>query len=236
MNKNPDLKASNAKNIIRAMIVLMGMTASAGWAGSPGDAFTTLAALSAEDTTYANSGFSLPESINLESHDRGARRGFQLADVLPGCETCEIHLGVGGTYHAWKGTGGVVLPLTVSWHRNRYELGIFRFASEQTTPASDTGPEKLAANPYWGVSLSRRFKLLERGPFAAFFGFGVSYKTEQDVLSITHWNFASQLGLRLQPARSPVSFELSARHWSNGGVRTPNRGQDFTTLTVRFDR
>jgi len=81
-----------------------------------------------------------------------------------------------------------------------------------------------------------RFAFFERGPLRAVFGFGVSYRTELDVLSATHLNFSSQLGLRFQPPQFPASFELSTRHWSNGGVRTPNRGQDFTILTVRFDQ
>ena len=71
---------------------------------------------------------------------------------------------------------------------------------------------------------------------ARFLDSALSYRTEQDVLSATHWNFSSQLGLRFQSPQFPAIFELSARHWSNGGVRTPNRGQDFTILTVRFDR
>jgi hypothetical protein len=29
--------------------------------------------------------------------------------------------------------------------------------------------------------------------------------------------------------------ELTFRHWSNGGVRLPNHGQDFVTLTVRVN-
>jgi hypothetical protein len=147
------------------------------------------------------------------------------------CRDCEFHIGVGGTYHSLKGTSGVVIPMTVTWDRSRWEFGVFRFASEQLS--SET--EQVIARPYWGASLSRRFQFFDRGPVRAFFGFGVSYKTEQDVLSVTHWNFSSQLGLRFQPANSPAIFELSARHWSNGGVRTPNRGQDFSILTVRFD-
>ena len=78
---------------------------------------------------------------------------------------------------------------------------------------------RLVARPYWGASLSRRFKLFERGPLRAIFGFGVSYRTETDVLSATHWNFSSQFGLRFQSSQFPAIFELSARHWSNGGVR-----------------
>ncbi len=151
------------------------------------------------------------------------------------CASCEFHLGVGGTYHSFENTGGVVIPMTVSWDRSRWEFGIFHFG-EQTSEDNDDNAERVVARPYWGASLSRRFAFFERGPLRAVFGFGISYRTEQDVLSATHWNFSSQLGLRFQAPQFPTSFELSARHWSNGGVRTPNRGQDFTILTVRFDR
>jgi hypothetical protein len=151
------------------------------------------------------------------------------------CRGCEFHLGVGGTYHSFEGTGGVVIPMTVSWDRGRWEFGVFHFG-EQTSDDNADHVERLVARPYWGASLSRRFHFYERGPLRAVFGFGVSYRTEQDVLSATHWNFSSQLGLRFQSPGFPAIFELSARHWSNGGVRTPNRGQDFTILSVRFDR
>jgi len=149
------------------------------------------------------------------------------------CRSCEFHLGVGGTYHSFENTGGVVIPMTVSWDRNRWELGIFHFG-EQTSDDNHDNVERVVAQPYWGASLSRRFAFFERGPLRAFFGFGVSYRTELDVLSSTHLNFASQLGLRFQVPQFPASLELSSRHWSNGGVRTPNRGQDFTILTVRY--
>jgi len=150
------------------------------------------------------------------------------------CRDCEFQLGVGGTYHSFDGTGGVVIPMTVTWDRNRWEFGVFRFG-EQTSDDNEAGVERVVARPYWGASLSRRFAFYERGPLRAVFGFGVSYRTEQDILSATHWNFSSQLGLRYRTPAFPVTFELSARHWSNGGVRTPNRGQDFTILTMRFD-
>lgn len=151
------------------------------------------------------------------------------------CRGCEFQLGVGGTYHSFEGTGGVVIPMTVSWDRSRWEFGMFHFG-EQTSDDNDENVERRVARPYWGASLSRRFQFFERGPLRAIFGFGVSYRTEQDILSATHWNFSSQLGLRFQSPNFPAILELSARHWSNGGVRTPNRGQDFTILTVRFDR
>ncbi len=160
---------------------------------------------------------------------RPDRRGWSL------CSSCEFNLGVGGTYHSFQGTGGVVIPMTVMWDQNRWEFGVFRFGT-QTSDDNAENVDRLVARPYWGASLSRRFQFFERGPLRAIFGFGVSYRTEQDILSATHWNFSSQFGLRYQSPDFPAVFELSARHWSNGGVRTPNRGQDFTILTVRFDR
>ena len=151
------------------------------------------------------------------------------------CDDCEFQVGLGGTYHSFEATGGEVIPLTMTWDRGRWEAGLFHFG-EQTSTDNEENVERLVAHPYWGASLSRRFKLYERGPLRAIFGFGLSYRTETDVLSATHWNFSSQFGLRFHSAQFPAIFELSARHWSNGGVRTPNRGQDFTILTVRFDR
>ena len=151
------------------------------------------------------------------------------------CDDCEFQVGLGATYHSFETTGGEVLPVTMTWDRGRWEFGVFH-VGEQTSADNDENFERLVARPYWGASLSRRFKLFERGPLRALFGFGLSYRTETDVLSATHWNFSSQFGLRYQLSQFPAVIELSARHWSNGGVRTPNRGQDFTILTVRFDR
>ncbi|HYJ41943.1 MAG TPA: acyloxyacyl hydrolase [Steroidobacteraceae bacterium] len=151
------------------------------------------------------------------------------------CGDCELQVGLGGTYHSFEATGGEVIPVTLTWDRGRWEFGVFHFG-EQTSTDNSENVERLVARPYWGASMSRRFKLFERGPLRAIFGFGLSYRTETDVLSATHWNFSSQFGLRYQLSQFPAVVELSARHWSNGGVRTPNRGQDFTILTVRFDR
>jgi hypothetical protein len=153
------------------------------------------------------------------------------------CDDCEYQLGVGETYHFWSTTGAAVVPLTVSWDQNRYELGIFRFAGRQAMPYPGSDFERAMADPYWGVSLSRRWQLVERGPVKAFFGFGLSYKTQSDELNATRVNFASQLGLRVRlPLRHVSSaLELTMRHWSNAGIKLPNHGQDFATLTVRFD-
>jgi hypothetical protein len=181
----------------------------------------------------------LPLSVAGEGWNAGdrppgkfARPVNSLANV---CGDCEVHLGIGGTYHSFEGTGGVVIPLTVSWDRSRWEVGVFHF-SKQTSDDNALNADRLVARPYWGTSISRRFHLFERGPLRAIFGFGVSYRTETDILSATRFNFSSQFGLRFQSPSFPAIFELSARHWSNGGIKTPNRGQDFTILTVRFDR
>ena len=72
-------------------------------------------------------------------------------------------------------------------------------------------------------------------PVRGFFGFGIAAKTESDQLSVTRLDFASQLGLRFPLPGNRVVGELTFRHWSNGGIRLPNHGQDFVTLTVRLN-
>ena len=156
------------------------------------------------------------------------------ASADPICSDCEVRMGIGGTYHFWGGTDGVVLPLTVAWSENRYEVGIFRMASPQTLHGANPSSQQLAA-PYWGVSASRRWRLLERGPVRAFFGFGLAYRTESDLLSATHWDFASQLGVHVRLPGNGASVEFAVRHWSNAGVKLPNHGQDFATLTFLLD-
>jgi hypothetical protein len=156
------------------------------------------------------------------------------AESLLPCQDCELRLGVGATYHFWGRTGGTVIPLTLSFDQNRYELGLFRMATRQTVGASDPHVSRLLAEPYWGVSASRRWRLVSRSRWGLLFGFGVSYKSESDPLNSTRWNFASQLAMRVRLSDSGSDLELSIRHWSNGGIRLPNRGQDFATLSYAF--
>jgi hypothetical protein len=87
-------------------------------------------------------------------------------------------------------------------------------------------PAYSATKPYWGFSLSRRWRLFGRGSV-------VNYKTETDELNSTHWNFAEQLAVRWHISHT-VGMELAIRHWSNAGIKLPNRGQDFATLTLIF--
>ncbi len=159
----------------------------------------------------------------------------QPASADPLCESCEIQVGLGGTYHFWGSTNGVVLPVTVSWSENRYEVGVFRMASQQTLTQDGISSRQVIADPYWGVSASRRWMLLERGPVRAFFGFGLAYRSESDTLSATRWDFASQLGVHVRLPRSGSAVEFTVRHWSNAGIKLPNHGQDFATLTFLLD-
>jgi Lipid A 3-O-deacylase (PagL) len=157
------------------------------------------------------------------------------ADAQSLCGGCEVQIGLGGSYHYWGTTGSLVLPVSETWSESRYEIGIFRFTGQQLLPLPGTHKERHMANPYWGASLSRRWQIFERGPVLGYFGFGLAGGTESDELSATRWDFASQLGLRFHLPSNRAIAALTMRHWSNGGVRLPNHGQDFATLTVRLN-
>jgi hypothetical protein len=249
MKKNSDRSAPKGRKLIHALFAgWLAITSVAGWAQTSTEIPIEFldpaelaqapewsgAALSVDELELNQSPLSVAGDDWSSDRPPGkfARPLNKLASV---CGDCEVHLGVGGTYHSFEGTGGLVIPLTVSWDRSRWEIGVFHF-SKQTSDDNALNTERLVARPYWGTSISRRFHLFERGPLRAIFGFGVSYRTETDILSATRFNFSSQFGLRFQSPSFPAVFELSARHWSNGGIKTPNRGQDFTILTVRFDR
>jgi Lipid A 3-O-deacylase (PagL) len=146
------------------------------------------------------------------------------------CSTCEVQLGFGATYHFWGYTHGLVVPAVLNFDHDRWEFGAFRFTKSQSYADSTFfGADIKFANPYWGFSLSRRLELFRHPHWRVVLGVGASYKTEEDRLSASLWNFAWQGGLRLTP-RPGWSIELVARHWSNGGLKLPNHGQDFATL------
>lgn len=151
------------------------------------------------------------------------------------CESCEAQVGLGGTYHFWGPTGGLVFAGTLDWDANRYELGVFRIASVQLLRDHAYSDGHVMADPYWGASLSRRWQLFEKGPVKGFVGFGMALRTESDQLSATRWDFAEQAGLRFRIPGQIAVGELTVRHWSNAGIRLPNHGQDFVTLTMRLN-
>jgi hypothetical protein len=151
------------------------------------------------------------------------------------CESCELQLGLGATYHFWGPTGGLVFAATMNWDADRYEVGAFRIAHAQILRDDVYRGGCLMADPYWGFSLSRRWHLFQRGPVEGLFGFGVALRTESDLVSATRWDFASQFALRFQLPGQVAVGELTLRHWSNGGVRLPNHGQDLVTFTIRLN-
>jgi hypothetical protein len=42
------------------------------------------------------------------------------------------------------------------------------------------------------------------------------------------------LGMRIALNNHGSFVELTMRHWSNAGIKLPNRGQDFATVTFVF--
>src|SRR5579864_2879325 len=106
----------------------------------------------------------------------------RLAPAQDVCQSCEVQVGVGGTFHYWGTTGSLVLPVSLTWSDNRYELAAFRFTSQQLIPFPGTHRERHLADPYWGASLSRRWRLFERGAVQGYFGFGLAGRSESDEL------------------------------------------------------
>jgi Lipid A 3-O-deacylase (PagL) len=152
------------------------------------------------------------------------------ADDSTFCSTCELQFGLGGTYHYWGTTHSLVIPMIVNVDEHRWELAAFRFTGPQRFYDTTFLYHITFAEPYWGFSLSRRILLFEHKHWSLVAGLGASYKTREDRLSSSLWNFAYQAGVRLTPAEG-VAIELVGRHWSNSGLKLPNHGQDFAALT-----
>ena len=145
------------------------------------------------------------------------------------CATCEVQLGIGGSYHYWGYTHSLVIPMALNFDDDRWELGAFRFTSNQNFFDTTFQYHIRFSDPYWGFSLTRRLELLRSTHWRLFVGLGASYKDEEDRLSASLWNFSEQAGVRFTP-RAGWSIELVGRHWSNAGMKLPNHGQDFATL------
>src|SRR5437667_11374389 len=110
------------------------------------------------------------------------------AESLLPCDGCELRLGVGGTYHFWGGTGGTVIPATLIFDHDRYELGVFRMATRQTAGQSDPDVSRSLAEPSGGVSASRRGKLIGKSRRPVCLGVGAAYKTQAVPRDAIHCN------------------------------------------------
>jgi len=119
----------------------------------------------------------------------------RLAQAQDFCQSCEVQVGLGGTYHYWGTTGSLVLPVSLTWSDNRYELAAFALLTNSCFRCRNT-PRQAHGRPLLGASLSRRWRLFDHGPVQGYFGFGLAERSESDELSVTRWDFAEQLGLR----------------------------------------
>jgi hypothetical protein len=146
------------------------------------------------------------------------------------CSTCELQVGVGGAFHPWGYNHSPVIPLTFKFDRNRWEFAVFRFTNRQEYYSDTFGDNIVWARPYWGFAFSRRVEFFRYQYWRVFVGLGAGYRSEVDRQIASVWNFAEQGGLRLTP-RKNFAIELAYRHFSNGGLKKPNHGQDFATLT-----
>jgi Lipid A 3-O-deacylase (PagL) len=145
------------------------------------------------------------------------------------CSSCEVQLGVGATYHFWEYTKSLVVPVAFNFDHDRWELAAFRFTHNQHYFSDTFTGEVVLATPYWGFSLTRRLELLKHEHWRVVIGLGAAYKTQENRGLSSLWNFSEQAGLRFTP-KPGYSIELIGRHWSNGGLKLPNHGQDFVTV------
>jgi hypothetical protein len=157
------------------------------------------------------------------------------ADALPlPCSQCNLMVGVGTTYFDFGLTHGLVLPVVLELDQSRWELGAFRFATDQRVDKHYGPADGLAANPYWGFTAMRRWQVLHRSWGKIYVGFGANYRNESDYLEISRWNFAYLIAVRFDVGLHGTALEVGIRHWSDAWIRRPNRGQDFATIGVVF--
>src|SRR5256886_6183322 len=72
------------------------------------------------------------------------------ADAQSLCKSCEVQVGLGGTYHYWGTTGGVVLPGSGTGSENRYQVEFVRVTTQQTPRPTRSGDKRLMAAPHLG--------------------------------------------------------------------------------------
>jgi Lipid A 3-O-deacylase (PagL) len=146
------------------------------------------------------------------------------------CATCELQLGMGTAFHFWGYNNSLVIPAAFNFDQDRWELAVFRFPSTQHFWVPVFVYDVQWAKPYWAASFTRRLELFRYEHWRLFLGLGAAYKTQENRQIASLWNFSEQGGLRLRPTRG-YTIELAYRHFSNAGLKKPNHGQDFATLT-----
>jgi hypothetical protein len=135
----------------------------------------------------------------------------------------------GGVTYQFDGTRAAYLgAFTWTWSHDRFELGAIRFLDGQLDKSISLG------DPNWTFQISRRWTFIRKPVAKFFFGLGGAYKTQTDDLNGSHLNFAEQLGVRFTRSDGGPGFEVAVRHMSNGGLKKPNKGQDFVTVIYVF--
>ena len=66
------------------------------------------------------------------------------------CDSCELQVGLGGTYHFWASTGSLVLPVSVTWDENRYEFGVFSLHDSTAAATARNGGSAPIGQPLLG--------------------------------------------------------------------------------------
>ncbi len=154
--------------------------------------------------------------------------------LLESWEHCDLLIGGGTTFNHFEWTNGLIFEGTLELYDSRWELGAYRFATSQTVPIAGVPADYHAANPYWGFTAMRRWRVLNRRLGKLYLGFGANYRTEVDYLESTNWNFAYLLAARFDLGKSGSAVELGIRHWSDAWIRAGNRGQNLLTLSIAF--
>jgi hypothetical protein len=154
--------------------------------------------------------------------------------LLAPCEHCDVLIGMGTTFGVGGWTDGFVVPITLELEDSRWELGAYRFATAEEALGRYPPPSGRATNPYWGFTAMRRWQVLHRSWGKIYLGAGANYRTEIDYLEATRWNFAWLAAARYDLGTHNKVLELDVRHWSNGWIKAPNRGENFLTVSLGF--
>jgi len=134
-------------------------------------------------------------------------------------------------------TGGVVLPVAGDLERGNRTSWIRSRDYQQTLHESRSRQRALMADPYWGVSSSRRWQLFERVRFRIFDSDWPEKTSRRDLLSATRWDFLHpSWGCAFGLPGNRAMGELTMRHWSNAASDYRTTAQDFATLTIRLNR
>lgn len=144
-----------------------------------------------------------------------------------------VMVGGGATVRPWHWTDGIILPLVLEIDDSRFELGAFRFTTQQYLKESGWPPATVSAHPYWGFSAMRRWQVLHRSRFKVYLGLGAAYRSETDLVESSKWDFALVAAVRYSLGRHAF-LEAAARHWSDASIRLPNRGQNMVLITLGF--